>query len=196
MAILEPRLEKNLKSISLDLVKEFHSHTQEKFSLKREPLFKALKLTREDEIIDATCGTGRDSMLLLAVGCKVVAYERHPQVFELLQEALKEARESDYAPFFEKFTLIFGEAKERRGEKCFFDPMYKKGRHKSSLPRKQMQQFQELVGEDEDQEEVLEDLKKSYKRVVLKRQIKAPFLSSPNYSIFGKIIRYDVYSSM
>ncbi len=181
---------------SLDLIKEFHAHSRERLSFKKEPLFKALKLKKEEEVIDATCGTGRDSMLLLAAGMNVVAYERHPLVFALLQEALKRAQESCYAPFFEKFNLVFGEAQNHKGEKCLFDPMYRKKRKKSSLPRKQMQQFQVLVGEDDDQEKVLENLKNSYKRVVLKRNLKAPFLSSPNYSIFGKTIRYDAYISV
>ena len=179
----------------LDLVKKFHSHFRERTPFKTIPLFKALKAKCGEEIVDATCGTGKDSMLLLGRGLNIVAYERHPLVFALLQDALKRAKKSRYAPYFEKFKLVWGEAQNQTGAKCLYDPMYKNRWKQSSLPRGEMQLIRQWTGEDEDQEIVLANLMAAYTRVVLKRHAKSPFLSSPNYSIFGKMVRYDVYIS-
>ena len=176
---------------SFDLVKCFHSHVTS--SLRKDPLAKALNLKRGENIVDASCGTGKDGTLLLKLGARVEAFERHPMIFSLLKDALERAKMSRYAVAFERLTLIFGEATSG-GEKCYFDPMYEMPRGR--LPRKQMQFFRRLVGGDRDQGEVLERLVASFKRVVLKRPLKAPRLGLPRHSIFGKMVRYDVYNTV
>ena len=181
---------------TLDLVGLFHAHGKKSYSLKREPLAQALKLRRGETVVDASCGSGKDSVLLLRLGARVVAYERHGPLFEALERAHAQALTSSYGDSFERLRLVFGQAHHARpvGEKCYFDPMYPEV-GKRRAPNKTVVLLKEMLGEgaDGDQGEVLEDLRRLYRRVVLKRPLKAPALARPHYTLRGHSVRYDTY---
>jgi len=60
-------------------------------SLRRQPLAKAIGDAKT--VVDATAGLGDDAMTLAALGCRVLAFERHPVIWALLDDALLRARD-------------------------------------------------------------------------------------------------------
>lgn len=78
----------------------------------------------------------------------------------------------------------------------YLDPMYPdEGRSKSALPKKGMQVFRRLVGEDQDAHKVFEAAKAlAGQRVVVKRPLYASAIQEkPTHTFEGKTARYDMY---
>jgi 16S rRNA (guanine1516-N2)-methyltransferase len=66
-----------------------------------QPLLKAIGLKKgqpRPNVLDVTAGFGEDAWLLAAVGCRVLAVERHPVVATLLRDALRRAAEQKPEP--------------------------------------------------------------------------------------------------
>jgi len=66
-----------------------------------QPLLKAIGLKKgqpRPNVLDVTAGFGEDAWLLAAVGCRVLAVERHPVVATLLRDALRRAAEQKPGP--------------------------------------------------------------------------------------------------
>lgn len=174
------------------------SHSSKKYSNSKEPLAKALGIKKPGltHVWDLTCGSGKDSILLLKFGAKVTAFERNPSIAALLLLAEAEF-DSD------SLNILYGEASSyvkllalNPPDVLYYDPMYpEEGKKKSALPRKEMQVFRELVGKDSDEEEVFAWAKKSgVKRFVIKRGVKSPtLLAKPSSQYVGKSARYDLY---
>lgn len=169
-------------------------HKRQNYALSKEPLAKALgiKGAAEKRIIwDATCGTGKDSLLIHYFGANLTSFERNPAVYLLLKDALRRYPMS--------FDLVFGDASklaspEIRPEVIYYDPMYP-AKKKSALARKEMRIFKEIVGEDNDSKDFLEwAMKTATERVVIKRPLEAlPVKENPTASYTGKSTRYDMY---
>ena len=148
---------KNMKPLSFDFDKECDSLRS--FS-KKDPLIKALG-NKRDLILDATCGTGKDTLFFLKLGAKVVSYERSPLLAPLLWDAQRRAPELD-------LDIRFGDARNftEQPDVIFLDPMFPP-KKKKALPKKEMVMFSHLIGKDEDQEELLKwALSTAKKRVV------------------------------
>jgi len=157
-----------------------------------EPLVKALGMIKHKpaRVIDATCGTGKDSLQIWGYGNKILAFERHPMVYALLWDALRRVA----IPNFELRNADASCELFNSDDVVYFDPMFEHVEKKKSLARKEMQLFKNAVGADTDQSEVLERLLKSgCGRVVVKRPIKLESHPKPNHSIEGKTVKYDVY---
>ena len=84
----------------------------------------------------------------------------------------------------------------------YLDPMFPE-KKKSSLPRKEMQIFKSLIGEPQNEIQLLEvALSVAKDRVVVKRPLIGPAIGSEEskpkhritHSFLGKAIRYDMYS--
>jgi 16S rRNA (guanine1516-N2)-methyltransferase len=78
----------------------------------------------------------------------------------------------------------------------FLDPMFPE-RKKTAQVKKQMTALQELVGKDEDADQLLDyALNLAENRVVVKRPNHAPFLADhlPSYQLKGKSSRFDIYA--
>lgn len=159
-----------------------------------EPLARALGLIKQPPktVIDASCGSGKDALQVWQWGYPVVAYERNPSVYALLWDALRRHP-------LPKFELRHGDAsleKFTSDEYVMFDPMFEQTDKKKSLPRKEMQLFKNLVGPDTDQSEVADRLFQSGAgRVVIKKPGRLKATPTPNHSLTGKTIRFDVYLS-
>jgi 16S rRNA (guanine1516-N2)-methyltransferase len=151
-------------------------------------------------ILDGTAGLGRDGFTLAALGARVVMAERNPQIFALLQDAraraLSDARHTEAAA---RIDLINDDAlavlARQPWDAVYLDPMYT---HlgKTALPQKEMQIFRDLTGGDHDADRLLLDaLKGSSKRVVVKRAAKAEWLAGikPGLSLGGSQARFDIY---
>ena len=175
----------------------FLYHQRQNYALSKEPLARALAIKGAGEkrvIWDTTCGTGKDSLLIHIFGAKLMAFERNPAIYLLLEDALRR--------FPLDFKLTFGDASKLdpdhglndRPEVIYYDPMYP-SKKKSALARKEMRIFKDLVGEDLDSGEFLDwAMKTATERVVVKRPLEAlPVKENPTASYSGKSTRYDMY---
>ena len=156
-------------------------------------------------VVDATAGMGVDAFLLAQAGCNVTLIERSPLIAALLDDGIARARQTpSIATIAARMSLRQGDAiillsmltKIRPPDMVYLDPMFPQ-RGKSALPKKAMQSLQALVGDDDDQTELLEVALQSARfRVVVKRHAKAQAIEGvkPTYSLQGKQIRYDIYA--
>ncbi|WP_127716237.1 class I SAM-dependent methyltransferase [Halobacteriovorax sp. HLS] len=184
--------------IQFNLNELWASHQNKKYSINREPLAKSLGIKGQGmtHVWDLTCGSAKDSILILKFGARVTAFERNPSVAALLLSAREKFNSNS-------FQINFGSAldyaellKNDPPDVLYYDPMYpEEGKKKSALPRKEMQVFRELVGNDLDEEEVFKWAKGSgVKRLVVKRGVKSPTLTArPSSKYIGKSARYDLY---
>lgn len=195
-------LDKPKKGVRFDWSSQISYHKQRNYALRKEPLAKALGLRGDSvsHVWDATCGTGKDSLLIHSFGARVSAFERVPTVACLiLQEALANEAVLDNRFKFHYGTMIdvFNKGEVELPDVIYFDPMFPdEGRKKSALPRKEMQIFKTIVGSDEDSGDFLTwALQQKVKRVVVKRHPGSPFLKkNPTASFESKSVRYDMYS--
>ncbi len=162
-----------------------------------------IKASFTPSIIDATAGLGVDSFILADLGCSVTLVERSPLVVALLEDGLMRACLTDQGQVAARMLLRTGDSLDYlktldSGEVdvVYLDPMFPE-RGKSAKAKKEMQAFQALVAEGDNEGALLEESRRVAKyRVVVKRPIKAPFLASQksSFDLRGKTIRYDVYT--
>lgn len=187
-----------------DLHKEWYSHQGKNYSLKNEPLAKSLAIKGDGSslVIDATCGTGKDAVLLLKFGARVHAFERNPVVAALFFDALRRAKligDKFSELLNHRFCYSFLSAINFKLEEeaaIYLDPMYPHPeKKKSALPRKEMQLFRLVVGDDLDADHLFTWANNSIaKRVVVKRPLDAPLIHpSVTHQYIGKSTRYDLY---
>lgn len=174
------------------------SHNNKKYSNQKEPLAKALGIKGRGatHVWDLTCGSGKDSILLLKFGAKVTAFERNPSVAALLLLAREKFSSNSFNIKFGSATSYSELLDSSIPDVLYYDPMYPDaGKKKTALPRKEMQVFRELVGKDLDEEEIFLWAKASgVKRFVVKRGVKSPTLKAkPSSQYIGKSARYDLY---
>jgi len=130
------------------------------------PIVKAVGEART--AADATAGLLGDAFLLAAAGIRVTAIARR---------WLEERIGTDHAP-----------------DAVVIDPMFPPKRKRSALPRKEMVVLREVVGSDLDAAELLEVARKCARvRVALKRGDDAEELASPEWTVGGTTVRYDVW---
>lgn len=157
-------------------------------------------------VLDATAGLGRDSFVLATLGCRVQAHERNPQVAALLADGLaRGAADADIADIISRMSLTFGSSHEllvpAADEKdmpdvVYLDPMFDHDPKQTALVKKDMQAFRDVVGQDDDADDLLSRaLACARCRVVVKRARKAEPLAGkkPTYDLTGKANRFDVY---
>lgn len=216
-AWLEMREEKltlvhSLGELSLDFLSDAR-YQRRGHRGKSELIAKALGSQRGvKSVFDATVGLGEDAIFLTQLGFQVTGCERSPWIYLLLKDAERRARIAD--PDF-SLRVQFGAAQEffaelqqaavnERPAMIFIDPMFPE-KKKTALPRKEMQIFRDVVGEDEDASALFEyALKATREGVVVKRPLKAPALLPTSalpsgfypvtHSFEGKTVRYDLYS--
>ena len=170
---------------------------------QREGLIRAFgKLPRDGHVLDASAGLGRDSLLLAAHGFRVTAWERHPVVYHLLDDALARAAHSpELAAIIRRIALLEGPATPADvtppAMAAVFDPMFPE-RTKRAAVKKDMQLIQALMPDaaDPDAEQTLARLRGHVeRRVIVKRPLHAPALGpdTPQASVKGKSVRFDLY---
>ncbi len=163
---------------------------------KTQGLIRACRPQTGLRILDATAGWGRDAALLASFGADVVMLERQPVMAALLADGLVRMQNSNL-----KLSLICADAVDYlqclamtdRPDVIYIDPMHPV-RQKSALVKKDMQILQQLIGADDDAPILLQHaLCTARQRVVIKWPQRLPPLLSPNHSIQGKTVRFDVY---
>ncbi len=164
------------------------------------------RANRPLRVLDLTAGLGRDAFLLASWGCFVLAIERHPQIHALLADGLQRAwADAGTAALLsddpERLRLIQRDGREYLQsvasddyDAIYLDPMHP-SRQKSAKVRKEMQAFQDVVGEDADDVELLAAARATgVARVVVKRPVNSePMAPGVAFSQKGKTTRYDVY---
>jgi 16S rRNA (guanine1516-N2)-methyltransferase len=171
-----------------------------------EPLGRAVGVGKRANlrVVDATAGLGRDSFVLADLGCNVTMLERAPAAFALLRDGLRRAANSG-DPWLQEVTarmeLHYVDSREwlashpDSADVVYLDPMFP-ARKKTARVKKDMWLFQQLVGEAEDEQLLLEQAVTSAAwRVVVKRPVRASSLAGPavHHALSGKTVRYDVY---
>jgi len=183
-------------------------HRLKKISQANEALAKAFNLKKYSNptVIDATAGLGQDAFILATLGCQVTSLERHPIIFQLLQDGLHRAADSlELQDALNRITLINTDsisylsclAKPNMPDIVYCDPMFPE-RKKSAQVKKNMQILQQLIGPDLDTNLLLNHaIRCAKKRVVVKRPKNAMPIEGPkpSFSHAYKTSRFDVYLS-
>jgi 16S rRNA (guanine1516-N2)-methyltransferase len=202
-------LQKNNSSSSpliIDFTQGKAAYRQQNTSLKREALARALGLKNHTQpyIVDATAGLGRDSFILAGLGFEITLLERSPIIQVLLEDGIARAQQNEKTATAAKRMRLFKNnaiewlqtrEPQERPDIIYLDPMFPT-RTKSSLVKKDMQIFHDIVGNDDDGAQLLTTaLACATQRVVVKRPRLAPTLTdiTPTFSHIGKSCRFDVY---
>lgn len=174
-----------------------------KQGLRSQDLGKAvgLKHGSEQTILDATAGLGSDAFLLASSGCQLILLERSPVVAALLADGLFRAGQAggELAAIAARMRLrqadFLVESDLPEVDVVFLDPMFPKDR-KTAKSKKNMTLLQQLLGQANDSQLLLQRAKSlARRRVVVKRARQSPLLddSSPDIQFRGSSSRYDVY---
>ncbi len=189
------------RPIGIEIDRELRRHEEffKRSSLQKELLAKAIgvKGPARPTVLDLTAGLLGDSLLLLSFGCAVRACERNPVVAFLIQSALARAQH----PKIKNFEFTFGDGETNLEslnniDVIYFDPMFEDANSKTA-PRKEMRIFRNVVGPDQDAQEIFRKARKlGPKRLVVKRPRHSVDLGEePALQFIGKSTRYDVYFS-
>ena len=158
------------------------------------------KTDRPLRILDATAGLLGDSMIMLALGHSVTAYEQSKILYTMLNNELNQLSETDSNLL--NFKLIDANVCETNfNEKSFdviyFDPMYPEDKASSARRSdlKKINSILEIEGLASDPESTFTYLRNiPSTKLIVKRPLKADaFEGSINYQITGKSVRFDIY---
>ena len=158
------------------------------------------KTDRPLRILDATAGLLGDSMIMLALGHSVTAYEQSKILYTMLNYQLNQLSETDSNSL--NFQLINSNVCETNfNEKSFdviyFDPMYPEDKASSARRSdlKKINSILEIEGLASDPESTFTYLRSIPKtKLIVKRPLKVDaFEGSINYQIKGKSVRFDIY---
>ena len=188
--------------LEIDFINDRVNYNRSGLKGKNELIAKAMGLSKGyREILDLTAGMAVDSVFLFKLGCQVTAIERSEPIYQMLAAAYEKAGDH-FTKYKGSLRFIHADANQylnqfenhQGPEVIYYDPMYPM-KTKSALPKKSMQVFRQVVGDDQDCEQVLaKALLKAKYRVVVKRPVKAdPILPGVMHSFEGKIVRYDMY---
>ncbi len=145
------------------------------------------------KIMDCTAGFGKDAYILSLTGCEIIAYEANSLMYALLKDGLN--RSSIDNIHLQNMNAL-EHIKSCSCDVIYLDPMYPDNK-KSAKNNKNMTFLQQFVGHQ--QQSALElfnqALQSDVKKIVLKRPIKAEFITNtkPTSQIIGKAARFDVY---
>ena len=165
-------------------------------------LKKALGKTKNSlKIFDATAGLLSDAMIFLSLGHKVVAVEQSKIIFLLVDDAIKRAKNE--IPFLKNINLINAnsldiyKSSKELFDIVYLDPMYPilKKNIKKSGDLNSLRSILKIENILIDEDSLIDGfMKTDYKKLVLKRPLKAKKLhSNINYQVKGKSTRFDIY---
>lgn len=173
---------------------------------RRQPLARAVGLgtARALDVVDATAGLGRDAFVIASLGARIRLLERSPVLALLLEDGLARGRaDPEIVSIVERMELIEADAVAYLGgldagqspQVVYLDPMYP-ARTKSAKVKKEMIILQDLIGEAQDEEALLEAaLNAARERVVVKRPGPAPALAGrqSDAQTGAGNTRFDIY---
>ena len=179
------------------------THWSNSFS---DPLLsKCLKgLPNKFNALDLTAGFGKDALEIAKhQNCSsVLLLEKEKWLCYLLREGINNVEDIKALGKLKKFAIKNIDNKDYLNKNTnhydliYIDPMFS-GVGKSKA-KKALQALRELT-QISDTKGLLDlSIKKASKRVVVKRHKKIKYLDGikPNYSVTGKVVRYDIYNSI
>ena len=191
--------------LHVDFVKGKSGYRHSKNLTIRQPLAKAvgIKPGVRPSVYDATAGLGSDAFVLACLGCQVSMCERSTVLYSLLEDGLDRARQNKKTSQIvsTRMKLTLGDSKTKllnsslKFHTIYLDPMYPH-RTRSALNKQEMRIIRDLVGDDTDDDILLElALSAALNRVVVKRPKGADKISerTPSFVIPMKNSRYDIY---
>ena len=198
-----------IESIHIDFLAGKSNHRRLHGGGKGQDIAKAIGFhkIKYPTVLDLTAGMAGDSFVLATLGAEITMVERNPITHALINDALNRANLSadvELQSILVKMTLIKEDAFEllkklntnNLPDVIYIDPMFPT-RTKSAQVKKEMQFFHDIVGADNDSEELLlSALSFAKKRIVVKRPRLADKLTEevqPAFDISGKTTRYDIY---
>lgn len=193
--------DENWRPLSLDWSAKIRYHRAQNYSLSKEPLAKAIGIKggQDLDILDATCGAGNDTCLLLHFKQRVSAFERSPILYALQIDA-RERLIGDFPEYLDYLDHRFIDSRtfDFEYDVIYLDPMYPETEHqdRKAQNKKEMRIFREIVGADEDADELLGwALKHAKQRVVMKRSKNTPqYRPEMVTSTYGsKSTHYDMF---
>lgn len=147
-------------------------------------------------VLDMTAGLGRDMATCALVGMQVVAFERQPLMFALLQDAWEHCE----AGLKARIDLRFGSATAadwNAVDAVLYDPMYPQdGKRTGAAPALELQRMRALVGTDDDVENCFAALRaEPPQRLAIKRPPRGARveLGSPDVDMHGGRVHWAVY---
>lgn len=156
-------------------------------------------------VLDFYSGFGGDAFLMACAGHEVISCEVHPLIALITQRAWENQQQEDWVRQLNcQWTLQTADSSthlQATGEKfdvIYMDPMFEKlkASAKSPLP---MQLAQALLEGHMDEEFPchFDLVQKHADKIVVKMPLKGPALleQKPSYQLFGKTIRFDVFSA-
>lgn len=196
------------ESIHVDFVTGKVNHRRLHGGGKGQDIAKAIGLhkIKEPKVLDLTAGMGGDAFVLATLGANITMVERNFVTHALLDDAINRAKlsaDEELQAIINRITLKNEDAlltlenlDSDLPDVIYIDPMFP-ARSKSAQVKKEMQFFHDIVGTDEDSENLLlKSLNLAKKRIVVKRPRLAEKLTDkiqPAFEISGKSTRYDVY---
>jgi len=192
------------QDIHIDFTSAAFRHRLKYGGEKGQALAKAVGLNkgRTPSIVDATAGLGRDGFVLAHLGSEITMIERSPIVATTIQKALQVAKKAEpiFAEPAKRIKLITGDAIEVLSnispQVVYIDPMHPV-RKKSALVKQNMRDLRQIVGDDDDKQNlIMSALQHASQRVVLKWPKAASLpddLAKPSYEISGKTTIYYVF---
>ncbi len=192
--------------IIVDFLKNERVHPRLSSTTIKDPLPKAagVKPGIRPHIVDTTAGLGMDAMQLAWLGCQVTLIERSPIIYVLLEDGLQRARKNKElcGIIDNNICLLAGDSTATLAtlssspHTVLLDPMYPTD-SKNPRNRKEMRILRDMVGDDEDIDQLFTAaLNVALNRVVIKRPKHAPLIRnspSPSHQITMKSGRFDVY---
>lgn len=205
-------LHNNKKGKQNPIQVNFHSgsadHRRKYGGGKSQMIAKAVGITStyKPKILDGTAGLGGDAFVLASLGAQVILQERSPIAYALLADGLARAiayaqdhEDNELHTILKRMHLHQADSvltPTNNIEVIYLDPMFPE-RKKSAAVNKSMSSFHDLIGSDEDADQLLAHaLNQTIKRVAVKRPRHAPPLleKKPSYSLEGKSSRFDIYA--
>ena len=197
--------DKNFGAVYVEFASGKTAHRRIFGSPRNEAIAKAVGFGKDaiPSVLDLTAGLGQDAFVLASMGCRVHIIERCNVIAALLFDGLKRAgKDKEIGRWVEeRLSLSFEDSSKGLKELPFepdvvyIDSMFPE-KKKSALVRKEVQLLQKIVGQDPDQDQLLEVGKNIAKRrIVVKRPNSAEYLNNqkPNTSIKSKNYRFDIY---
>lgn len=203
---LRSLIEPNIKPLYIDFVGGKNRHRRLHGGGRGQHLARAMGLKKNPHpvVVDATAGLGRDAFVLATLGCRTTMIERSAVIAALLRDGLQHACSSGdeaVTTIVKRMRLVADDAigwlKANSGhaDVVYLDPMFPACK-KTAQVKKEMRFFQNIVGRDEDADELFyAALEAARRRVVFKRPVRSGYVTDkkPDFSIIGKTTRYDIY---
>jgi 16S rRNA (guanine1516-N2)-methyltransferase len=191
------RNQSNEHGIFVDFESDEARYNQQRISVKKDLLARAIGVEAGLSICDLTMGLAGDAFKLCYFGAKVFGLEKDHNVWALVENAKwrYQAKKPLALKAMNDDCVNQLPTQLKDHDVFYLDPMFDLAR--TALPRKGMQYLDQLTfpTPQADLEQIMVQLKDAKKKLVVKRALKSDWLCGykPQRSSAGKMVRFDIY---